>query len=115
MNFDVELDALHANLRAENDIIYVTRKQVNGVVGLMRQGLKDDSRNNRIDVLRLMAAEAIKSITGVDLITTKQLTLPTASFLISLLKEPGDDWILSTYGEEFLSMAEARVKVSAIA
>lgn len=113
MDFDMELDALHENLRAENDIVYVTRKQVNGVVGLMRQGLEDDSRKNRIDVLQLMAAEPIKSITGVNLITTKQLTLPTASFLISLLKEPGDDWTLSPYGKEFLSLAETRVKVPA--
>lgn len=115
MNLETELEALNDNLLADTRIIYVTRKQVGGINGLLSMGLEDTSSDMRHAVLNMFAGRAMKRIAGVDVNSATNLTSPVASFLINLLKEDGvEPWQLSEYGRELISLAENNAKVRAI-
>lgn len=115
MNLDNELSAIQWNLLARADMVYVTSKQVLGLVSLMQQGLTDTSRETRLNILNLWAGEAMRNITGIDITSTKNLTSPVASFLINLLLDNKEDtWKLSDYGKELIKCSEARAKEFAL-
>lgn len=107
MNIEHELEALHENLLAQDRIAYVTLEQLGGLNGLIRKGLENKSRMMRIKVLKKWAEPAMKRIAGVSIESSKNLTLPVASFLINLLIEPNTSpWKLSTYGKELIKETE---------
>ena len=115
MNIDNELYAIRWNLSSKTDVIYITKKQVLALVSLMQQGLTDKSRQTRIDVLSLWAGEAMMTVAGVEITSTKNLTSPIASFLINLLLDSKqEDWSISEYGKELIKCSEARVKEYAL-
>jgi hypothetical protein len=110
MIIEIELEALHENLLAQNRIAYVTLEQIGGLNGLIRKGLENKSRMMRIKVLKKWAEPAMKQLTGVTIESSKNLTLPIASFLINLLIEPDTSpWELSSYGKELISETEKLV------
>jgi hypothetical protein len=118
MDLDAHLEALTDNLKAEHsEIVYVTLGQIRGLNILLKQGLRSQNRGMRIAVLGLLAGPAMKDICNVDIQSSKNLTSPVASFLISLLKDPESpekDWYLSEYGIELLAAAEKRIEESSV-
>lgn len=114
MNLDNELEAIRWALDADcTELIYVTQSQVFGLVSLMRQVLK--KREERIAVLRLLIGDFMEAHFGVTVESTKNVTLPVASYLINQLLEPDSDpWVLSKYGQELLEKAHERVQEVAV-
>lgn len=114
MVLDVEIGALYNNCLADPSMRYVTRKQVGGICGLLKQGLEDTSRENQIAALSFLVGGAMFKIAGVRVTSRKNLTSPVASTLIGLLKKPNEDiWELNAYGKELLSRVEERIKATA--
>ena len=111
MDFDSELAAIQWALRTDcTRVVYVTRKQVRGLVSLMRQGLKNPDHDTRVAVLDLLVGEFTHTITGEPVVSTKSLTSPIASYLINQLKEPNSHpWKLNEHGRSLLAEAEARI------
>lgn len=115
MDIDVELYAIRWNLSSKTDIIYITKKQVLALVSLMQQGLTDNRRETRIEILSLWAGETVKMVTGVEITSTKSLTSPIASFLINLLVDNTQEgWKISEYGKELIKCSEAYIKKYAL-
>lgn len=110
MDIVAELKAHECNLKAVGGIEpFVTSKQVQAVACLMRQAIPE--RTERIAVLKLMAGNAMKSITGIEIQSTKNLTGRMASYIIAQLLDPNSTpWKLSNYGREFLVAAAAHAK-----
>lgn len=110
MDIQAELEAHTANLKAVGGIEpYVTQKQVQGIVSLMRQAFPE--RDQRIAVLRLIAGPAMQAVAGVEITSTKNLTGRMASYLIEQLREPGSTpWKLSGYGQRLLEAAKAQAE-----
>lgn len=107
MNVQAELQAHESNLKTAGGIEpFVTRKQVQGIVSLMRQVIPD--RDERITVLRLIAGGAMMKVAGIEIQSTKNLTGRMASYLIDQLLEPNSTpWKLSDYGRDFLEATKA--------
>lgn len=113
MDFELELQGHRRNLRALSDVEpYVTQKQVRSIAMLMGEVLP--GRTDRINVLRLLAGEPMRAVTGVNIESTKNLTGKMASYLINQFKEPESELMeLSDYGREFLIRAAAYTKTLA--
>ena len=110
MDFEVELDALYRNLTADRRIIYITQKQAVTLASLMSGGLESNNRAVRIEVLRLIAEQALEEVAGAKLNSTKNLTSPMASFLINYFRKNENSWELADAGRMVLSLAESFVK-----
>jgi len=101
---EVEISALRANFNADLSWVGITGRQLAGLNSLLNQGLSNPA--NRIAVVKL--------ITGLPRLTsTKQLTLHTASVMISELKYEDDTWTLTDYGRWLIDAAEKRVEEQA--
>lgn len=85
-------------------LIPVSGKQIKFLNALINGGLKNT--RHRIPVIRMLVGDAIKKITGEEFASTKQLTLPVASFLLNQIVDP---WThsLSSHGQWLLEQAEA--------
>ena len=122
MNIDQELVGFCKNIKIEDGgkSLMATRNQVTGVLTLMKQGLEDDSRETRIDVLKLLAEQAMMDLYNLTVDSTNDLTEAAALYIIRHLKQPfsgpkeNDPWMLSEYGRELLSLAEERTQTVAI-
>ena len=113
-DFDLELQALYENIIAEEQMYLLSLKQVTTLASMMSSGLEDNSRENRLDVLRILVGSAVFLRTGgYEIKSTKNLPGEVASILIDMLKE-NDTWELSTYGKQLLRLAEERAKAGAI-
>ncbi len=111
VNLDLELQALHQNIISEERTFYATPKQVQTLASLIGKGLQDKSRSNRMAVTRLLCGTAVRSRTGYEVRSTKNIPGEVGSILIDLLKA-NEDWELSAYGRTLLLLAETRVKNS---
>lgn len=111
-DLDLELEALTENMLAESTSWHITQKQVTTLASMMSQGLEDRSRENRLNVLRLLCQDAVFKRTGYAIKSTKQIPGEFASVLIDLLKR-NDRWELSDYGRNLLLLAEERAKAGA--
>lgn len=111
MDLDLELDALHLNCIADENAGFVSQRQVGGVIGLLRKGLEDGSKENQLAVLRVLVGNAMMQLAGVEINSRKNLTSHVATTLIDQLLEPDTTpWELSEYGQELLGEAEKRAK-----
>lgn len=110
--FDVELEALTENMLAESTSWLITQKQVTTLASMMSAGLQDKSRENRLNVLRILCQDAVFTRTGYAIQSTKQIPGEFASVLIDLLKV-NEGWELSDYGRQLLLLAEERAKAGA--
>ena len=113
LDLDLELQALSANMLAEERTWYISQKQVTTLASMIGSGLEDKSRKNRLNVLRLLCQDAVFTKTGYVIESTKQIPGEIASILIDLLKE-NVGWELSEYGKQLLVMAEERTKAGAL-
>lgn len=125
MDLDVELYALNENAKIEylnstedGHDGSVSRRQVQAVIILMRQGIKDDkSREVRLGVLNLLLGRARWDLFGDFMDTTNKITGPMANTLIDLISKPRiseDDHLeLTGYGKELLEECEERFKEQA--
>lgn len=110
-DFEAELAAMQWVISSDyNKLVYVSQKQVQGLNALLNQGLSDKSRDVRIAVVRRLVGEVAKTITGVEVLSTKNLTSPIASYLIEQLKEPDSiPWRLSEHGRWLIHEAETHL------
>ncbi|MGC9385196.1 MAG: hypothetical protein ACP5D6_11405 [Kosmotogaceae bacterium] len=111
MNIEEELEALHDNLLANTELRYVSKRQLGGLNGLIRQGLEHKSRMMRMAVLEKWAGKAMKKLWNIEKFdSSKCLTSSGASFLINQLIEPDTHpWELSRYGRELVEETEKLV------
>lgn len=109
--FEAEIEAIQWVIRTDyNRLIYVTQKQIQGLNALLRQGLSTPDREKRIAVVKRLVGAEVRSITGVEVQSTKNLTSPIASYLIEQLKEPNSTpWQLSEHGRWLLHEAEQHI------
>lgn len=112
LDLDIELQALETNMLVEDKTWHVSHAQVTTLASMIGSGLKDKSRSNRLNVLRLLCQNAVFTKTGYVIETTKQVPGEIASILIDLLKE-NESWELSEYGRTLLILAEERVEAGA--
>ena len=113
LNLRTELEALKQNLLADPTIEFVTAAQVGGLNGLIRMGCEDKSRDMRVAILKAWAGDAMMAIAGVEIESSKNLTLPVATFLINLLLEPDSTpWRLSEYGLNLIRATEILVNIT---
>lgn len=113
MNIQVELEALHQNLKTQLDVdYYMTEKQMIAIIMLLQEGLSSKKREVRIAVLKAMAEEPMKIRIGPrhKIESTKNLDGFVASEIINLLKDNTDEIRLSTYGKKFLEELEKIVQ-----
>lgn len=109
MDFDIEIEALSRNCKAEPNDRLVSQKQVGGICGLLKQGLEDNGRDMQVAVLGELVGDAMWDIAGVRITSRKNLTGRVASVLIEQLKDP-DEWKLSEYGRQLIKEAENRIR-----
>jgi len=114
LDLDLELEALKTNMLAEDNPYNISQKQVQALASVMGQGLQKKSRKNRLNVLRLLAQDAVYIRTGYIIESTKQIPGAFASVLLDLLIVDNINWELSDYGRELLFLAEERVKAGVI-
>ena len=115
MILENELFALRQNILADTSINPVSISQLGGLNGLMRQGLRDKSREMRIAVLKTWIEEPMKRIAGVEVQSSKNMTASAASFIINLLRVPDSTpWRLSKYGQELIELTETKIKSKTI-
>jgi hypothetical protein len=121
-DLDTEISAITANLEAEHDKVlsagesssmYASQRQLFGLNGLLRKGMKNTDNTTRYAVLDVIAGKAVKHKLGISPIkSSKNLSGPMTSVLINLLLEPeSKPWRLSEYGYWLISAAEARVEI----
>jgi hypothetical protein len=114
MDISVEIEAIRDNLKADPQIIYVSKNQVGGLAGLMKQCLVDPSRDNRIAVLAYLLGDVMLEIAGVNVTSTTNLTSPVASFLINMFRDKDSDkWRPNAYARELIGEIEKRVAARA--
>ena len=114
LDLDLELEALKANLLAEENPYLISKKQVQALASVMGQGLQKKNRRNRLDVLRLLSQDAVMIRTGYKIKSTKQIPGAFASVLLDMLIVDNIDWELSDYGRELLFLAEERIKAGVV-
>jgi len=108
MNIHDEIAAINWELRTNRcRIIYITAKQVGTLANLINQGLEEKTHEHRIGVLRILVGSFMKDLTGYDIVSTKSLTSPVASYLIDQFMVPNvHPRRLSDYGREIIAEAE---------
>ncbi len=114
LDLDLELEALKVNLLAEDNPYNISQKQVQALASVIGQGLQNRKRENRLDVLRLLAQDAVTIRTGYKIESTKLIPGAFASVLLDMLIVNNIDWELSDYGRELLFLAEERVKARVV-
>lgn len=114
MDFNAELEAIQWVLKTDcTELIYVSRKQVQGLASLMGQEIKD--RDTRIGVLDLLVGDFMYNVFNVIVKSTKNLTSPVASYLISQLRQPNSSpWKLSKHGKWLLENGKQRLQETVV-
>jgi len=116
MDIEYETEALYQAIQSKDHQRYVSANQVGALAGLVRQGLSDQSRENRLAVMRLLIGEAVYDALGVDFQSFKNLSASIATLLIDLWLVPETKpFRLNAYGRELIAAAEAAVKAQAAA
>jgi hypothetical protein len=104
MNQDLiaELSALRMVFNQDTQYLPITEKQIGALNGLLTKGLAD--KENRIPIIRLL--------TGImELDSSKQITMYTATTLIDLLKvSDKKEWELSDYGAWLIESCEEQIE-----
>jgi len=116
MDIEKELQALHRNLMSVTSNYYVSQKQIGVLIYLMLQGLPDrKDRGLRIAVLRAWIGKPMHEMYNVDVMSTKNISGPIASFLIDLLRKSGtDEYVLSKYGCQLIEATAKYVQPTLI-
>jgi len=110
-DLDVERAALYDAICSMDHYTYVSADQVGGLIGLVKQGLKDKSRENRVAVMNYLIGEAVDAMLDVKFESFKNMSSAIATLLITLLrKEDSIPWRLNDYGYKLIAGAESRVK-----
>lgn len=114
--FDLRTEraALYEAITTADHHVYVSQDQVGGLIGLVKQGLKDKSRENRVAVMAYLIGDAVKDTLGVEFRSYKNMSSSVATMLINQLRVPESvPWRLSAYGQRLLSAAEGAIKAYA--
>jgi hypothetical protein len=121
-DLDVEISAITVNLKAEHHKalasgsewnLCASDKQLFGLNGLLRQGMKDTDRRTRLSILKIITGQAVADCLGIrEIVSSRNLSAPMISVLINLLREPeSSPWRLSDYGRWLISATEAKAEI----